>query len=153
MKQGSKEIKYEVDEKTGCHICTSHKPNSNGYPLIQRNGKSQHLHRYIYEQKHGSLSKNLVVRHTCDTSKCINIKHLKVGTQYDNIKDRCKRKRTAKGEKSGKSKLTKQQVIEIKKRLLNYQWGDDIRIAKDYNVDRSCINNIKNGRTWKHLNL
>jgi len=56
---------------------------------------------------------------------------------------------TYKGSKSNFSKLTEQQVIEIKKRLRN---GDKTSlIVKSYPVGESCIKEIKAGRSWAHI--
>lgn len=54
------------------------------------------------------------------------------------------------GEDNGRSKLTDEQVREIKiliaksKLTLKY-------IAKQYNVSITIINFIKSGKTWKHI--
>jgi len=86
-----KEIKYYINDK-GCHICTSHiSNNSNKYPRIQINKRRTKLHRYIWEINYGDIPKGLVVMHKCDNTQCINIEHLKLGTQADNVLD-CKNK-------------------------------------------------------------
>lgn len=53
------------------------------------------------------------------------------------------------GEKSGVSKLTELQVIEIIERLKNNDFTTDI--AKDYHVSTETISSIRNHNTWTHL--
>jgi hypothetical protein len=53
-----------------------------------------------------------------------------------------------KGSKSGKSKLTEEQVIEIKKRLFNENYSV---IAKDYKVSSTTIYSIWKGISWSWL--
>ena len=48
------------------------------------------------------------------------------------------------GENNGQSKITQDQVIEIKSRILSGE--SQYSIAKDYPVSRSCIEGIKTGR-------
>lgn len=49
------------------------------------------VHRRVYTLVTGDSP--TVVMHTCDNRKCINPKHLKGGTQRDNIKDAANKKR------------------------------------------------------------
>ena len=58
-------------------------------------------------------------------------------------------KRAVKGIKNGCSKLTEQEVKEIKNLLLKGIPQD--KIAKDFNVSRSAIALIKQGKSWKHV--
>lgn len=44
------------------------------------------VHRYIYSMSKGWIG-NLQVCHRCDTPKCINPRHLFLGTQSVNIRD------------------------------------------------------------------
>lgn len=53
------------------------------------------------------------------------------------------------GEASGVSKLTEQQVLEIITRLKNNDFTTDI--AKDYHVAVETIGSIRNHKTWTHL--
>lgn len=53
------------------------------------------------------------------------------------------------GQKHPMSKLTEEQVVEIKKKLKN---GNTLMsIAKEYNVDFTNISAIKRGKTWKFV--
>ncbi len=141
LKRKPREIKIEflIDEN-GCHICTSHKKNDNGYPACKRGLIS----RFLYEKNFGPIEKGKVLRHSCDNRMCININHLLVGTHQDNVKDRVKRNRSAIGEKNGNSKLTKNQVLEILKSNLSNK-----KLAGNFNVDRTTISNIKRLISWK----
>ena len=51
-------------------------------------------HRFSYTLVHGAIDTGLFVCHTCDNKKCVNPKHLFVGTQRDNMGD-CSRKNRA----------------------------------------------------------
>lgn len=57
----------------------------------------------------------------------------------------------AKGEKNGNSKLTRKDVIEIKKMLKKGILQREI--AEIYNVDRTAISLIKRNRNWKHVRI
>lgn len=54
----------------------------------------------------------------------------------------------ARGEDAARSKLTKEQVIEIRQ---TYVRGEAIRMGKRYKVSQTTILNIINRKTWKHL--
>ena len=136
-----KKITWLVTDNN-CWECNSHKP-SNNYPQFYKNGKVVRLHRHIYEECFGEIPKGLVVRHKCDNTFCINPEHLELGTHKDNVNDKVKRNRQAKGEKNGNAKLTKEQVSQIRN---DNRMGKEI--AKDFNVSRATISQIKNKITW-----
>lgn len=48
----------------------------------------RYTHRISWILKNGEIPNNLNVLHKCDNPKCINPKHLYLGTQLDNIRDR-----------------------------------------------------------------
>lgn len=145
-----KKIEFEINKSTGCYTCTSHFPDSKGYPRVYEEKRRIGLHRHIYQECFGEIPEDMVVRHKCDNRMCINPEHLEIGTIADNNNDKMIRGRhkyiSHKGEKHWKSKLTKEQILEIRKD--NRMHKD---IAKDYNVARQTITNIKNNITWKNL--
>ena len=138
-------IEWEVTNN-GCWVCTSHKKNKRGYYNMMIKGQPMLLHRFIYEELFGFIGKDLVVRHKCDNPSCINPEHLEIGTQKDNMRDRQLRGRTAitSGEKSGKAKLTWEQVRAIRRDNKSLS-----QIAKQYGVHKSTIAGIKQGKTWR----
>jgi HNH endonuclease len=141
-----KGITYKVSEN-GCHICTSHKANSYGYFQISINGKQVLIHRFIYEEKFGTIKPGNIIRHTCDNPNCINPDHLLEGTQKDNMQDAVDRNRTAKGITHGRAKLNEQQVLEI----FNNTVDTHRALGRKYNTDCSTIRLIRIGETWKHI--
>jgi hypothetical protein len=55
------------------------------------------------------------------------------------------------GSEQGSSKLTEDQVLEIRKRLIN---GESCTlISKDYNVVPQTIGKIKLNQRWKHVTI
>ena len=44
-------------------------------------------HRLVWEQTHGPIPQGLVVCHICDNRGCINVDHMFIGTQKDNLQD------------------------------------------------------------------
>jgi hypothetical protein len=61
--------------------------NGNGYGYFSLNGKVQAVHRLAWEFANGAVPAGLVVRHECDNPPCVNLEHLSVGTQTDNMGD------------------------------------------------------------------
>ena len=104
---------------------------------------------WSYEFHKGPIPKGLCVCHRCDNPPCVNPDHLFVGTNLDNTKDRNQKKRHSFGEHHASAKLTEKQVLDIRSRPIS--WGSNSLIAKEFNVDRSVISNIRRGKTWKHL--
>jgi hypothetical protein len=117
---------------------------SSGYGQFFADGKNHRAHRWLYEHVNGKLSDGLVVRHTCDNPACVNIEHLEVGTQRDNINDKVRRGRQLRGENHGRALLTREDVDRIRKSNETHR-----ALAKRFSVSEGCINNIKLRRTWK----
>lgn len=103
-------------------------------------------HRFALEITKGKLKPHQRACHKCDNEPCCNPRHLWKGTVLSNVKDRNKKGRTARGEQSGMAKLTDREIRKI--RLDGRQHRS---IAKDYNVCKSTISYIKNGRLWSHV--
>jgi len=115
-------------------------------------GRNVYAHRIAWALHYGPLKKGQLVLHKCDNPKCVNPDHLFLGTHQDNMDDCVKKGRSARGSKSGRSKLNEEQVLEIKKKLAEPHYYHKVRdLAKEYNVHDVTIYSIKKGRTWSHV--
>jgi hypothetical protein len=119
-----------------------------GYGFIKKNGKTTMAHRVAYELAYGELPDGLFVCHKCDNPRCVNPKHLFVGTHNDNMLDMHNKGRSHKpaGEIHPNSKLTETEAIEILNSIEPYP-----ALAAKHNISLTSIYDIKTGRKWKHL--
>ena len=148
-----KEIILEKQEN-GCIKCLSHCTDKDGYVRIRYKGKHDRLFRVLYQQKYGQIPKGVVLRHLCNNTWCVNVEHLKIGTQKENCQDMVDCGRSLKGKynkkirgiNNGCSKLTEKQVINIYLSNLGCT-----TLSKIYNVSKTNIRNIKKGIQWNWL--
>lgn len=108
-------------------------------------------HRAAYKMFVGEIPYGKKVLHKCDTRCCVNPSHLFIGTQADNVADMVNKHRNKNvpmfGEKNPMSKLTKQQVDEIRLRVAN---GETQRsMCKIFNVSPMAISRIIRMEYWK----
>lgn len=119
--------------------------NSDEYGRFTFRGKQSKAHRISYEIYKGGIPRGHYVLHACDIRYCVNPEHLFTGTHADNMKDMVMKRRHV----SGKTKLSEEQILDIRKKL---SFGvTTTRLAKDYNVSSTCIWYIKHNKSWKNL--
>ena len=118
-----------------------------GYGKTTWQGKGIKTHRLAWLLAKGTLPK-LQVLHTCDTPLCCNPAHLYLGTDADNMQDKVKRNRQAKGNDFSSTKLTPQSVEKIR---TTKGYGSGNALAKEFNVNKSTISQIRNNKFWKWL--
>jgi hypothetical protein len=127
--------------------------NYKGYGYLTVDGKRMAAHRFSYLLNVGYIPFKMCILHSCDNPKCVNFDHLSVGTNADNIRDKVTKNRQYRpvGEKHPRSKLTENQVRDIKNKInLGIK---QIYIAKEYKVNEATISDIKIGRSWSHVNI
>jgi len=64
-----------------------------GYAIIMHEGKPRRVHRLVMERAIGTLPPGAIVMHLKDNPECCNLRHLKVGTQAENLADMRRKKR------------------------------------------------------------
>jgi hypothetical protein len=137
----------KVEKTSSCWEWTAGK-DPYGYGRFY-DGKHVGAHRVAWELFKGPIPQGLCVLHHCDNPSCVNPDHLFLGTRVDNARDRDRKNRTSRGERNGKAKLTKKQVLEIRARIAS---GETRRsVAKDFNICRQTIDNIANKKVWGHV--
>lgn len=122
--------------------------DAGGYGQVVHKKLMYPAHRVAYANAHGIEIDDpefpQVVMHTCDNPPCVNPDHLRGGTHKDNVHDMI-----AKGRKA--TKLTEQQVREIRIRYAEDAYLRQKDIAKEYGVGATAIGNITSGRSWSHV--
>lgn len=56
-----------------------------GYGRISIKGKFFRAHRVIYEEVHGPIPEGLVIDHLCRSHSCVNVAHMEVVTNRENV--------------------------------------------------------------------
>jgi hypothetical protein len=142
----------KVEKTGGCWLWTA-ALSDRGYGRFALDGKNRHAHRIAYELTFGTILDGLFVCHSCDNRRCVNPAHLWLGTLAENNADRDAKGRhgdtAARGERSGHSKLTEQDVLTI--RQLAAEGVRHRAIARRYGVNPSQISLIVRRINWKHI--
>lgn len=110
-----------------------------GYGVISKNGKQTSATHVSLEINGTVIPSGLWVLHKCDNPRCVNPKHLYVGTPKQNSKDAVLRNRFNR-------KLTPEQALEIKKSS-----KEAVVLAREYGVSDGLIYAIRNGRKWANV--
>lgn len=127
--------------------------NANGYGVLRRGGRNHLVHRVALFDFMGIKASNLHVLHKCDNPGCVNPEHLYLGTHARNMADMKTRRRAkagpgqGSGESNPASKLTAEQVLEIRRRTGEPQR----RLAREFGVIQQTISDIQRRRLWRHI--
>lgn len=128
--------------------------NYRGYARVElsKNGiqKIFSVHRLVAESFVENPSNLPIVCHRDDNPLNNSASNLFWGTQKDNMIDKCKKQRQAKGAASGNVSLDEDAVREIR-RIYDRKTANTVFFANKYGVTPACISLIINNRTWKHI--
>lgn len=132
-----------------------------GYGRIKFKGRAYRAHRLSYEVHFGSIPAGLLVCHRCDNKRCVNPRHLYLGTASDNVSDTAARGRIYSGDKHW-SHLKPERVLRganHPRAKLSSEIAAEIRegfasginrnqLAAKYGVNWSTINRVVRGEAW-----
>lgn len=112
----------------------------NGYGTIREAGKnSRHLlaHRAAWQLAKGEIPAGMNVLHRCDNPSCVNVDHLFLGTQADNVSDMISKGRQPWKERTPWQKLDEADAIRIAE--LRADGYTQQKIADLFKVSRPLI--------------
>lgn len=105
-------------------------------------------HRASYFVSTGKDPGRFYVLHKCDVKRCVNPKHLFLGTAFDNMQDKVRKGRCnlPNGLRHWKAKIGPKAAREIK-----FADAPNSYFAKKFSISISAVSHIRNGRNWKHI--
>lgn len=107
-------------------------------------------HRVVWELTNGPIPKGMFVCHKCDNPCCCNPNHLFLGLPKENSADMARKGRAPRGASNHKTKLTEDQVRQIKVLLRATNWTTG-EIGKMFGVTAGAIQSIVENKSWKYL--
>lgn len=121
-----------------------------GYGVFSIGDKTYLAHRLAWQFSYGVIPEGLFMCHHCDNPGCVNPRHLFLGTQTDNMQDAAKKGRMARGDVHAQSKLTENEVLEIRKLLAQGERSQQ-DIGDEFDVHQATVSKIKLGARWSWL--
>lgn len=138
----------KVDKSGDCWNWTAAK-RSTGYGCLKVNGRLISAHRFSFVCHHGEVPEGMVICHACDNPACVRPEHLFAGTPHDNVTDMRSKGRAngPRGHAHPSSCLTEEQVERVW--AMRAGGMSHRKIATAFNVAKSSITCILNGRSWR----
>lgn len=133
--------RWTVDPETGCWLWNGY-INPQGYGVYCHRGRLQKAHRAAWQEHTGlTLSKDVPLHHKCHTKRCMNPDHLEpITSEKHGIHHR----------RELAAQLTEEQVLEVR-RLAAIPGTVLLDLAEQFGVDRSIIDDIVMGWSWKEI--
>jgi hypothetical protein len=137
----------EIDARTGCWNWTG-RVNDRGYGAISAFRKQTKAHRVSWIVHFGPIPAGIHVLHRCDNRKCMNPRHLFLGSNAANMADKARKKRAwiPPSIRDFEPRLTASQVEYIR--------STDIagtELARQFGLTATAIYHIRAGRSYRSL--
>jgi len=120
-----------------------------GQIKVPKQRRQLYAHRLSYEMHKGEIPDGMLVCHRCDNPRCVNPKHLFLGTGADNLGDMAAKDRHLYGERNTEHRLSEKDVhciFDLSEAGLSQH-----RIAKRIGVGQPQVGRILRGERWRHV--
>lgn len=132
--------------------------HKDGYGFFTINSKPVLAHRISFQLYIKKIPKGLFVCHSCDNRKCVNPKHLWLGTQFQNMQDMMQKKRNGgvslnpkRGENHPNCKFSIKQIQSIRDK---FKAGfKTVELAREFKTNYKYIWKIVNNKVWNKLSM
>ncbi len=145
--------KVSPEPNTGCWLWVG-SVSWQGYGRAWLGGRCVLAHRASWAESFGPIPCGLHALHRCDNPPCVNPAHLFLGTNAENVADRDRKGRGARGasvsnrgERNGSHKLTREAVREIRASVGATQDA----LARRYGVTQAVVWRVLRGISWKEV--
>lgn len=142
----------KVDKTEKCWIFMGTRDRGFDYGRFRVGRKKERAHRVAWTLTFGAIPEGMWVLHHCDTPSCVRPDHLFLGDCSANQMDAYQKGRLipplarARGEDAGASRLTEDQVREIRASCASQR-----KLGERYGVSQVAISKIKTRKTWAHV--
>jgi hypothetical protein len=119
---------------------------------VKIDNKWHNAARLVCELAHGAPpTAKHEAAHSCGNGHigCVNPNHLRWATKTENEGDKLGHGTHNRGENHGIAKLTKEKVLDIRRRLSSGE--SERKLASSFGVSRGAIRSVRNGHSWAWL--
>lgn len=141
------ELRSIPEPNSGCWLWLG-SVTPKGYGVLSINDYPHRAHRVSYEDYYGEAPGERLVCHTCDNPMCVNPEHLFLGSSKDNMADKRRKGRAARGEKQHASLLSEDAVRHI---LTSDASG--VELAEHFGVHKDTVYAVRRRRNWAWVNV
>jgi len=141
-----------VKKTSGCWVWVGSK-DGGGYGCFGSSWLDERKsHRISWIIYNGEIPPDFWVLHKCDNPSCVNPEHLYLGTHQDNVQDKIKRERQSRmiGMRNGRSILTPDDVIEMRKMYKRGDWSYR-QLSWFFGVSQTQVARIMKKESWSWL--
>jgi hypothetical protein len=135
-----------------CKLSSYSASSPGAYARVKVTGKMVGLTRVLYAKHHGLELADLdgkVIMHTCDNPACVEVTHLVLGTQQENVQDMWNKGRQGVKGMQGSSHPMSKLTEDIVRQIREDKSSTGKTLAIRHGVSRATVSMIRTGKIWK----